>query len=180
MSFPKHHIVSNPTLRFFTHVITASVLAWGTYVSLVEKSVSFLDGVNLIFHEAGHALFFWAPTFLVVLGGTLVQVGVPLVCAYSFYRSRAFLSMMCALWWVGQTLVQVSVYVSDARAQVLPLLGGDAVNHDWTYLLTETGTIAYDTTIGQFVFILAGATMLYTVVHILSHTVTTWQHRYRV
>ena len=34
---------------------------------------------------------------------------------------------MVTLFWVGQSLFNVSVYVKDARAQALPLLGGEDV-----------------------------------------------------
>jgi len=38
-----------------------------------------------------------------------------------------------ALWWVAQNLWNISVYVKDARAEELPLVGGG--EHDWNYLL---------------------------------------------
>ena len=37
--------------------------------------------------------------------------------------------------WVGQNIINVSVYAGDAVAMQLPLLGGDSVIHDWNYLL---------------------------------------------
>jgi len=45
--------------------------------------------------------------------------------------------------WVGQNIINVSVYVGDALLQQLPLLGGDGALHDWNYLLNSVGWIFY-------------------------------------
>ena len=53
---------------------------------------------------------------------------------------------MVALWWVAQNLWNVSVYVRDARAEDLPLVGGG--EHDWNYLLGTLGLLNQDQLIG--------------------------------
>ena len=52
-----------------------------------------------------------------------------------------------ALWWVGQNLWNISVYVRDARAQELPLVGGG--DHDWAYLLGRFGWLQSDQVIAH-------------------------------
>jgi len=131
---------------------TTLVLAWLTYLVLTNDGLRFLDGVNLIFHEAGHWIFFWGPAFLTVLGGTLGQLLVPLICLVAFLREARYISALVMLWWVGENFVNISVYAADARAQALPLLGGDAVGHDWTYLLSHTGLLAHDQLVGMIFF----------------------------
>jgi len=58
-------------------------------VSAERVNESFLHLPNLIFHEAGHILFSPFGQFMTVLGGSLTQVLVPLVCAGAFlWQSR--------------------------------------------------------------------------------------------
>ena len=50
--------------------------------------------------------------------------------------------------WLGENLINISVYAADARAKALPLLGGEKVYHDWNYLLAEINMLEYDQTFG--------------------------------
>ncbi|HKW41365.1 MAG TPA: hypothetical protein VJN39_08950, partial [Gemmatimonadales bacterium] len=59
---------------------------------------------------------------------------------------------MVALWWVAQNLWNVSVYVQDARAEELPLVGGG--EHDWNYLLGRLGLLNQDHQIGAAIRVL--------------------------
>lgn len=129
---------------------------WGVLMALGHASWSFLDGVNLIFHEAGHPIFGLGGEFVGILGGSLAQVLVPAGCAIAFvWQGQPFGAGLCAIW-TGQSLLGVSVYVADARAQRLPLLGGDGVIHDWNYLLGRLGLLAWDRALGGFLALLAG------------------------
>jgi hypothetical protein len=110
--------------------------------------IPLLDGVNLVFHEAGHPLFGmlgWEP--LTVLGGTLMQLLVPLLVLGSFWLRREALGTACAGVWTFENLLNIARYVADARAQLLPLVGGG--EHDWADLLGRWGLLAQDTAIGQ-------------------------------
>lgn len=122
-----------------------------------EGGNSFLHLVNLPFHEAGHIFFSVFGRFLQSLGGTLMQLLVPLVLGgYFFYwREDAFGASVC-LWWLGQNFVDIAPYIADARAGKLLLLGGNRGweapygFHDWLYILNECGLLAYDVTIALF------------------------------
>src|SRR3989454_2304072 len=63
-----------------------------------------------------------------------------------FWRQGDRHASMVALWWVAQNLWNVSVYVQDARAEQLPLVGGG--EHDWNYLLGTLGLLNQDQLIG--------------------------------
>lgn len=53
------------------------------------------------------------------------------------------------LWWTGQNLTDVALYISDASARSLPLIGGMSEDaHDWGNLLTMTNMLQYDHTFG--------------------------------
>lgn len=133
---------------------------WGIAVAAGRASWSFLDGVNLVFHEAGHVLFAPAGEFVGVMGGTLGQLLVPAVCAAAFlWRGESFGAGLCGIW-TGQSLANVSTYLADARARQLPLLGGDDVIHDWNYLLGRLGLLTWDRGLAATLAVLAGLVIL--------------------
>jgi hypothetical protein len=105
------------------------------------ESWIFLDFVNLAFHEAGHLFFGFAGSTLHYLGGTLGQLLVPggLVAYFLFLRQQPFAAAFC-LWWTGESLVNVSIYMADARELALPLVGGG--DHDWNELFFRFGLLA--------------------------------------
>ena len=45
-----------------------------------------IDHANLMFHEAGHAVFGWAGYYTQILGGTIGELLVPLLCTLVFIR----------------------------------------------------------------------------------------------
>jgi len=106
---------------------------------------SFLDNVDLPIHETGHLLFRPFGQFMMVAGGSLFQVIFPAVFVGYFIWQRSFYSAAIVLLWVGQSILNVWVYASDAVVMQLVLTSGftgtEGSFHDWNYLLTETGLI---------------------------------------
>jgi hypothetical protein len=123
----------------------------------------FIMGANLIFHEAGHFIFMPFGGFLSVLGGTIFELGIPLLCLGAFVRQQSYAGSMFTTWWAATALYSIGTYIRDAQTQALPLLSGDPSAHDWTYLLGSTGLLAYDTTIGGFVIFLSYVTLVLSV-----------------
>jgi cyclophilin family peptidyl-prolyl cis-trans isomerase/HEAT repeat protein len=111
-----------------------------------------LDNVDLAIHEAGHIFFAPFGEFIGYLGGTLLQLIVPLTFFGYFLYHRNRYAAAVLLWWVGQNLWNISVYIRDARSLELPLVGGG--EHDWAYLLGELGLLHRDQSIGQTVFLI--------------------------
>lgn len=114
-----------------------------------------LDDVNLAIHEAGHIVFGFFGDIPGVLGGSLFQIIIPAVFAGYFFRSRQRFSGSMTLLWVAQSMVNVSIYIKDARAQQLSLLGGENSIHDWWYILINWDLLQSDLRIGGFVQFLA-------------------------
>lgn len=113
-----------------------------------------LHGSLLIFHEAGHVLFMPFGEFLMVLGGSLFQLMVPAFFVAYFARRRdAFAACFAALY-LAASFAGVAIYIADARAGELPLLGGERAAHDWTFLLIEMKLLRHDRTIGGIVMML--------------------------
>lgn len=112
---------------------------------------SFMHLVDLPFHEAGHVLFSPFGSFMTSLGGSLLQVLMPLACAcVLLFRTRDPLGAAAALWWTGQSLIDLAPYIDDARTLGLTLLGGNTGAtapygfHDWQYILTEAHLLSKD------------------------------------
>lgn len=110
-----------------------------------------LDDVNLAIHEAGHVVFSPLGDHPGVLGGSLFQVLVPAAFVVYFLVRQDRFAASVVLAWVGASLGNVARYIADARAQDLPLLGGENVIHDWWYLLVEWDLLTRDLVIAQWV-----------------------------
>lgn len=94
-----------------------------------------IDGVNLLIHEAGHIVFRPLGEFIMIAGGSLFQVIMPGLFVGYFCYHRKLYSAALVLFWVGESILNVSVYAGDSLALQLPLLGGEESIHDWNYLL---------------------------------------------
>jgi hypothetical protein len=113
----------------------------------------FIDGANLLFHEAGHVFFGLFGRTLHFLGGTLGQLVFPAACAVHFLRrGQRFEACVVGIWF-AESLMYAAEYIADARVQRLPLVGGHI--HDWGWLLGQWGLIAHCEWIGTAVHVLA-------------------------
>jgi hypothetical protein len=126
---------------------------------------SFLHLVNLPFHEAGHVVFMPFGRFVMTLGGSFLQVAVPVICAVVFLtRTRDPFAASAALWWAGQSLMDLAPYIADARALQLVLLGGhtgaEVEGHDWEYILQTLGWLHRDIALGRTSFAIGAVLMV--------------------
>lgn len=122
-----------------------------------ERWIPVLDSANLAFHEAGHPLFWLLNSRLGVYGGTLGQLALPLLVAASFWRRGDAFATSFALLWLFQNFFNIARYMADARAQMLPLVGGD---HDWTEIFTRWQVLHLDTRLAALVSLLGWAGVL--------------------
>lgn len=139
--------------------IISGLFAYYTQWLRKENYFSFLDYINLAFHEAGHLFLGFFGRFVMFLGGTVFQLLLPALCMLQLRRKRSNIGWQLCLFWLGESLLNISVYVGDAIKQELPLVGGG--EHDWTYLLTELGLIAHTAAASQAVFLLGSAVVFY-------------------
>lgn len=100
-----------------------------------------IDGANLLIHEAGHLFFRPLGEFMMIAGGSLFQVIMPAIFVGYFIRQKKFYSAAMVLFWVGESILNVSVYAGDSLALQLPLLGGQDSIHDWNYMLGQLGML---------------------------------------
>lgn len=127
---------SNWRWGFYLAVFLLMLFLGYPYFRDVPRPYGVLDMGMLPFHEAGHFVFGVLGEFMGAAGGTLVQILMPSAFAiyFAFWRKEPFAGLVC-LFWLFQNLVNISIYMGDARKMLLPLFGGsDDVVHDWNYL----------------------------------------------
>jgi len=120
---------------------------------------SFMHLVNLPFHEAGHIVFRPFGEFITSLGGSLGQILMPLIClSVLLIKTRDTFGASIAMWWLGESFIDMAPYINDARALQLPLLGGNTGAsapygfHDWQFILNESGLLERDHLIASLSF----------------------------
>jgi hypothetical protein len=111
----------------------------------------FIHLVDLVFHEAGHPIFGLFGRFMGALGGSLNQVLIPAVCTGSFLWRGQLAAAAVTLFWTGESLVDVAIYVADGRDMKLPLLA-EGLTHDWNWILSELSLRNQAEPIGRAVF----------------------------
>jgi hypothetical protein len=130
------------------------------YAFVNEPGFLFLDHANLIIHEGGHFFFSWFGDTVRILGGTLGELLVPLLCAAYFFFQRETTGFAFSIFWFFENFPYIGTYMADARTSALPLVGSE--DSDWTILFTQWGLLAYDQKIGSTMRILGYLGMLAT------------------
>jgi hypothetical protein len=132
--------------------LTFILALYGFLLLRHPEAGSLVDNIDLPIHETGHLVFRPFGDFMQFLGGTLFQLIMPCTFVVYFWRRRDRHAASVALWWVAQNFWNISVYIGDARAQELPLVGGG--EHDWAYLLGRLGRLRQDQAIGHSLWML--------------------------
>ncbi len=116
------------------------------YAAVDRSGFLFLDYVNLIIHEGGHFFFSWFGYTITILGGTLAELLVPLLCAAYFFAHRETTGFAFCSFWFFENCPYIGTYMADARTLALPLVGSG--DHDWEILFGQWGLLAQDQRIG--------------------------------
>ena len=158
--------------RFYSYLlIYQCFFIWGwsfilTDLKSQELNASFMHTINLVFHEAGHVIFRLFGSFMAVLGGSLLQLIVPLIVMLMFvFKHRDNFAASIGLWWLAQSMMDLVPYISDARTQEMWLLGGVRGKdipgiHDWNNILSRLGLLEYDQVLSTLIMVLAIGLML--------------------
>jgi hypothetical protein len=158
----------------WTPVPRAALVAWLIFYALFMYQAArgqgillLMDGVFVPIHEGGHLLFRMFGEFVMVAGGTMLQLLVPFWLALYFFFRRQSQAVAFCLFFMFEQFLPISTYMADARAQELPLLsvgGGDNVIHDWFYLFNRLGVLEHDTQIAGIVRALGWVGMIAVVI----------------
>ncbi len=151
-----------PNIPKLVFAIIASIyILWYAYNPMMG---SFLDLVDLPIHETGHLIFRLFGEFMMIAGGSLFQVIMPgIFVGYFWWHFKPY-SAAIVLLWVGQSILNVWVYASDAVVMQLVLTSGltgsEGSFHDWNYLITTTGLINYTSTVAGIIRLAGTLTIL--------------------
>ncbi len=105
--------------------------------------VPVLDHFNLAIHESGHLIFAILGDTMSLYGGTLMQFVFPVAVTLHFHRLQQPFSAVIGIAWGLENVQYMAHYMADARAQILPLVGGG--EHDWFNILSRWGLLNWDT-----------------------------------
>ncbi len=144
--------MSNVRFNISKLLFTLVVVIYFFWYTNTTDTWIFLDNINLVFHEAGHALAIFLPKIFYVAAGSLFQILFPCIFVLYFYKLKNYYSASLLLFWVGQNFISVSKYVGDAITMQLPLLGSDGSLHDWNYILKSFHLLTYSGTLSQAMF----------------------------
>lgn len=153
---------------FWARVVMLALFAlWGGYfiVSGVDWEIiggSFMHNINLPFHEFGHIFFMPFGEFMMILGGSLFQVLLPLALTLVFvFKQHDTFAGSITLWWCGQSFIDLSPYIADAQYRALPLVGGGGEeSHDWGNLLTMMNALENTQAIARGCFVMGAIIIL--------------------
>ena len=142
-----------------------ATLGFCVYALLHAGSFLFLDYVNLPFHEFGHLFFGIFGETISIWGGTLMQLIIPFSILVYFFVKRETGGVFFCLFWFGENLLNIAVYVNDARTLLLPLVGGG--EHDWNIILGRLNLLRHDYYIASILRVLGWLIMLASIVWFL-------------
>lgn len=130
-------------------ILLVPIIVW---LILNRGQFSWIDNADLVIHEAGHVFFMFFGKFIYTLGGTLMQIILPSLIVWYFWKNNYRTGSQVGLLWLGQNFINISVYAADASTQALPLLGGNKVYHDWNYILGTLNLLLYSSAVGSMFF----------------------------
>jgi hypothetical protein len=143
----------DPIILGLKSVLVAAIFIWSLklfFSPIEEAGNNILHYVNLPFHEAGHIFFGLFGEFFTVLGGSLFQLIMPMICVVVLLlKTHDPFGASVVLWWFGENFIDMAPYINDARSLELMLLGGVTGKespgfHDWENILGTLGLLSYD------------------------------------
>jgi hypothetical protein len=152
-------------------VLFAVITLWGWSIAAMDirdggAVGSIIHLTYLPFHEAGHVIFMLSgSTFLIIAGGTLMQLIVPIVLGVALHRkNNDNFGASIALWWLAASFIDCAPYAYDALDPKLTLLGGstgaESGGHDWMNMLGDLGIIRRAHGVGRLLHVIGIVLML--------------------
>jgi hypothetical protein len=128
-------------MRQFRVGLTIALAVYGVAILAAPLSWSIIDNINLPVHETGHLVFAPFGLTMQLLGGTMLQLLLPLACAAYFTMHGDEHAASVGIWWVGQNFMNISAYMADAQPMSLVFTAGG--DHDWNILFGEWGVLTH-------------------------------------
>jgi len=132
----------------------AFYMAFLFYAMADKSGYLLIDYVFVPIHEGGHLLFSYLGHTLMVAGGTLLQLGVPLMLAVYFASQRQATGVAFCSFFFFENFLNVATYMADSRRMALQYVtvgDPDFAEHDWLSMFSQMGVVQYDTRIAAVV-----------------------------
>jgi hypothetical protein len=149
------------------------LIAWLAFYAILMGNAAFhgtlfqlFDLVFVPIHEGGHLLFGYFGRWIMVFGGTFLQLFVPCALAIFFMLQRQLPGTAFCGFFFFEQFLPIGTYMADARCVCLEYVTvGDPelAEHDWTYLFTHAGVLEHDVQIGNAFRMLGWIGMIATV-----------------
>lgn len=114
-----------------------------------------VDGINLLTHEAGHVIFSLFGETVGLLAGPALQLAVPFYITFLLWRRGESVPAAVSALWSAESLMYTAEYLADANRRALPLTGDHP--HDWHLLLDRAGALGSAEEIGLALHLIASA-----------------------
>ncbi len=137
------------------------VIGWLFYLYLFFQILGFkadnsnnviLSGLYFVefgIHEVSHMIVAFLPQIYVAIAGSFGEISFTLLILFATIKAKSYFASIFAGLWTMLAMNCVGIYMSDARAQLLPLAGpGDNVYHDWHFVFGQLDWLNYDGIIG--------------------------------
>jgi hypothetical protein len=111
-----------------------------------------LSGLYLVefgVHEGSHIVTAWLPPIVTASAGSIGEVLFTVFVLIAAIKGRAYFAAVFAGLWVMFSMHNAGLYMADARAQLIPLIGpSENPIHDWHFVFGQLGWLGNDTLIG--------------------------------
>ena len=142
--------------------VLLGVLAVGALRALRDDDYAGLfAGITFGVHELGHLVFAPFGLWMSVAGGSIAQLLLPIAAGALMVHHRDYFGGAITGVWLSASLSNMAIYMADARARQLTLVGfGEDPLHDWAYLLSSVGLLQADTALARLTRMIAFAVLL--------------------
>ena len=122
------------SMRTIGSILLSAALSYALYILFTadmftidyeHRFYQVMSSLNFVIHKAGHLLLVpgqfindskgWGQ-FVYLLGGSLLQWGIPIMLTLYFYLRREMLPVGTMLFWVGLSFYDSVDYIADAQA----------------------------------------------------------------
>jgi hypothetical protein len=153
-------------------IMAAILTIWGWQLLTQQQPFIPLDYVNSGIHEWSAVFYDFGGIVFICFMQNLVQVVIPLLFAFYFFYTKQALGFAFSLFWSGDYLIQVGIYMADAVKMRLNICSlwyfecGDSSLHDWHIIFSAWGLLPESQAIGNFTRFIGSAVLIFSLAYL--------------
>ncbi len=106
-------------------------------------------------HEASHIVTMFLPAIFVASAGSGGELLFTVLIVIAAIKYKSYFFAIFGALWVMLACKSIGAYMSDARSQLIPLIGpSNDPQHDWHFVFSQLGWLQQDTLLGGIVMVL--------------------------